>query len=127
VRFLIDTQVLITLSQQGTASLSVRARNVVEDEDSELLLSTVSITEIAVKAIIQKLTITAEDIRTAIEDLRLSVISFERRHTMQLFDLPLHHRDPFDRMLIATALSEGVPILSADKRFRSYRGLKIIL
>jgi PIN domain nuclease of toxin-antitoxin system len=43
-----------------------------------------------------------------------------------MFELPLHHRDPFDRMLIATALSEGVPIISQDGEFKSYRGLKVI-
>jgi PIN domain nuclease of toxin-antitoxin system len=45
---------------------------------------------------------------------------------MLMFDLPLHHRDPFDRMLIATALSEAVPIITADVEFKGYRGLKVI-
>lgn len=43
-----------------------------------------------------------------------------------MFDLPLHHRDPFDRMLIATALSEDVPIVSLDSEFKAYWGLKVI-
>jgi len=43
-----------------------------------------------------------------------------------MFELPLHHRDPFDRMLIATALFEGVPIISQDSEFKTYRGLRVI-
>jgi PIN domain nuclease of toxin-antitoxin system len=54
------------------------------------------------------------------------LIPFEPRHAIRMFDLPLHHRDPFDRMLIATALSEGVPIITDDKEFNAYRGLKVI-
>lgn len=58
--------------------------------------------------------------------MRLILIPFEPRHAIRMFDLPLHHRDPFDRMLIATALSEGVPIITDDKEFNAYRGLKVI-
>jgi PIN domain nuclease of toxin-antitoxin system len=45
---------------------------------------------------------------------------------MEMFDLPLHHGDPFDRMLIATALVEELPILSADALLREYKGLHVI-
>jgi PIN domain nuclease of toxin-antitoxin system len=40
--------------------------------------------------------------------------------------LPLHHRDPFDRMLIATAMVEGIPLVGSERKFKSYKGLKII-
>ena len=126
MRSLLDTQIFIALSQEGLESFSLRARKMIEDEESELLLSAVSITEIAVKASINKLAITAADASKAAEDLRLTLIPFEPRHAMRMFELPLHHRDPFDRMLIATALCEGVPIVSQDGEFKSYRGLKVI-
>ena len=45
---------------------------------------------------------------------------------MRMFETPMHHRDRSDRMLIAMALSEGVPIISEDSEFKSYRGLKVI-
>jgi PIN domain nuclease of toxin-antitoxin system len=126
VRLLLDTHIFISLSQNGIEGLSSRARRVIKDEDSDLLLSAVSITEIAVKAGINKLAITAPDVSQGAEDLRLILIPFEPRHAIRMFDLPLHHRDPFDRMLIATALSEGVPIITDDKEFNAYRGLKVI-
>jgi PIN domain nuclease of toxin-antitoxin system len=45
---------------------------------------------------------------------------------MQLFDLPVHHGDPFDRQIIAQALVEEIPIVTADEAFRLYHGLKVI-
>lgn len=126
MRLLLDTQIFIALSHEGLQAFSSRARKLIEDEDSELLLSAVSIAEIAVKASINKLAITAADASKATEDLQLTLIPFEPRHAMRMFELPLNHRDPFDRMLIATALSEGVPVVSRDSEFKNYRGLKVI-
>ena len=126
MRVLLDTQIFLILTQQGIEDVSSRVRKVVQDEDSELLLSAVSITEMAVKASISKLAITAPDLSKAAEDLRLTLIPFEARHAIRMFDLPLHHRDPFDRMLVATALSEGVPMITSDEQLKRYRGLKVI-
>lgn len=116
----------LELAQQRIERFGLHARKLIEDEDSDLLLSSVSITEIAIKTSIKKLEITTSDTLKAIQDLRLILIPFEPRHAMLMFDLPLHHRDPFDRMLIATALSEAVPIITADVEFKGYRGLKVI-
>jgi PIN domain nuclease of toxin-antitoxin system len=126
MRVLLDTQIFVVLAQQGIDGLSPRARKIVEDNDNDLLFSAASIVEIATKAIINKLEINASDTSKAVEDLRLIVIPFEPRHAMRMFDLPLHHRDPFDRMLIATALSEDVPIVSSDSEFKKYRRLRVI-
>ncbi|MGI9072335.1 MAG: type II toxin-antitoxin system VapC family toxin [Bryobacteraceae bacterium] len=126
MRVLLDTQVFIDLAQQHIERFGSQARKLIEDENSDLLFSAVSITEIAIKASIKKLGITASDVSKAVEDLRLILIPFEPRHATRMFDLPLHHRDPFDRMLIATALSEAVPIITEDVEFKGYRGVKVI-
>jgi PIN domain nuclease of toxin-antitoxin system len=126
VRVLLDTQIFIILARQGVDELSSRARKIVGDEDNDLLLSAVSIVEIATKASINKLKINALDTSKAAEDLRLIMIPFELRYAMRMFDLPLHDHDPFDRMLIATALSEDVPIVSSDSEFKKYRNLRVI-
>lgn len=126
MRFLLDTHIFIELAQEGLDGISRRARAIVENDENELLLSAVSITEIAVKASIDKLAIGQADLLQAVQDLRLSLISFEPRHALRLFQMPLHHRDPFDRMLIATALCEGLPIMSGDGEFRRYRGLRVV-
>ena len=126
MRLLLDTQIFIVLAQTGIDGVSTRPRKLIEDEENDLLLSVVSITETAVKAGINKLAITAREFSKACEDLRVIVIPFERQHAIRMFDLPLHHRDPFDRMLIATALAEDLPIIAKDAAFKAYRGLRVI-
>lgn len=126
MRLLLDTEAFLILARGEADLFTPRARALVEDEENSLLVSTVSFVEIAVKASIQKLAATAADISKGVADLRLTVIPFESHHALRMFDLPLHHRDPFDRMLIATALSEGVPVVGRDREFRKYRGLKVI-
>lgn len=82
--------------------------------------------EVAVKNAIGKLQMGEAEMQEAVRDLLLTVIPFEPRHSYRLFRLPLHHRDPFDRMLIATAYEEAMPVVGADRQFRKYRGLKVI-
>jgi PIN domain nuclease of toxin-antitoxin system len=63
-----------------------------------------------------------------LDDLMITVIPHTARHARRLYGLPLHHREPFDRMLIATALVEDIPVLTPDREFLKYRdiGLKVI-
>lgn len=126
MRVLLDTHKFLELAGHGAHSLSRESRKVVEDSANDLLLSAVSLTEIAVKTSLEKLHVSPGDIESAISDLHLIQIAFEPRHAKKLFDLPLHHRDPFDRMLIATALSEDVVLLSSDEAFKQYLGLRLI-
>jgi PIN domain nuclease of toxin-antitoxin system len=118
LRVLLDTQVFLELAQQRIERFGLHARKLIEDEDSDLLLSSVSITEIAIKTSIKKLEITTSDTLKAIQDLRLILIPFEPRHAMLMFDLPLHHRDPFDRMLSRPRFrrpSRSSPQMSSSK------------
>src|SRR5258708_12571729 len=78
--------------------------------DNELFCSAVSLMEIAVKNTIAKIDMPEELMRQAVRDLRLSILPFDARHAYEMFRLPLHHRDPFDRMIIATALVVKMPI-----------------
>ena len=126
MRVLLDTQAFIKLSDQGTEGLSKRAKEIVEDRENERLLSAISLTEMAIKTSAGKYDIKAADVSKASEYLRLKIINYEPRHAMGLFDLPMHHKDPFDRMLIATALIEDIPILGADREFKRYKGLSVI-
>lgn len=94
--------------------------------DTDRLFSTVSITEIALKRTIGKLNIEPHRLNSVIEKLAISVIPYTQEHAAKLFSLALLHRDPFDRMLIATALAEDIPLVSTDREFRKYRGLKLL-
>jgi PIN domain nuclease of toxin-antitoxin system len=82
--------------------------------------------EIAIKSGIGKLEMGEAEMRQAVRDLRATIIPFTPQHAYRLFSLPLHHRDPFDRMLIATATVENIPLVGSDRKFKSYKGLKVI-
>lgn len=130
MRILLDTQAAIILAdreQGGIEGIGKKARSVVEDASNELLLSAVSLTEIAVKSKIGKLAFFNRNrATTLVQDLQLTLVPYSATHAMRLFDLPLHHKDPFDRMLIATALVEGIPMVSADKQFTRYKGMSVL-
>lgn len=82
--------------------------------------------EIAAKNAIGKLDMSAAETNRAIRDLRLTTITFGPRHALRLFSLPLtDHHDPFDRMLICTALTEKVPVVGSDRKFKKYPGLEV--
>jgi PIN domain nuclease of toxin-antitoxin system len=65
-------------------------------------------------------------VRTGIQDFNLRILPYTSTHAYALYGLPLHHRDPFDRMIIAQALAEDIPIVTSDSQFRKYRDLTVI-
>ena len=105
------------------ANLSPVARTVIGDGKNDLLLSAATLWEIAVKVGIGKLEL-AEPFEPfahkAILDNDLTMLPIAIRHMATLTTLPLHHRDPFDRLLVAQAIVEGVPILSSDSALDAY-------
>jgi PIN domain nuclease of toxin-antitoxin system len=125
VRLLLDTAILIH-AVQSPERLSRRAVNALEDPENILELSTISLAEIAIKASLGKLAISSRLARQAIEDLDLRILPYSAEHALRLFELPLHHRDPFDRQIIAQALAEQIPVVTSDEAFRLYRGLKTV-
>lgn len=97
-----------------------------ENADNDLLVSSITMMEVATKNSIGKLKMGETEMREAIRDLGLRVLPFDARHAYRLFALPPHHRDPFDRMIIATALAEDIPLIGAAREFKKYKGLKVI-
>ncbi len=96
-----------------------------EDGSIERMLSAVSIVEVGIKSGLGKLKITESELQTALRDLQLKVIPFSATHAFGLFRLP-QRTDMFDRMLVATALALDAPIISGDREFSRYEGLKVI-
>jgi len=121
----LDTAVLI-FAAISPERLSNRATAILENEANVLELSAVSLSEIAIKTALGKLRISAAVARQAVEDLGIRVLPYTADHAFQLFDLPLHHGDPFDRQIIAQALSERIPIVTSEEKFSLYKGLKLI-
>jgi PIN domain nuclease of toxin-antitoxin system len=125
VRVLLDTAVLI-FAAISPERLSKRATVVLENEANVLELSAVSLSEIAITTALGKLRISADVARQTVEELSIRVLPYTADHAFQLFDLPLHHADPFDRQIIAQALAEKIPIVTSDEKFSLYKGLKLI-
>lgn len=123
MRVLVDTHAVLWFAE-GDARLSATARALLDDPVSNtLMLSIASCWEMAVKIGAGKLAVKpsyARFIRTAVRGGRFRLLSIKLRHTDAITYLPLHHRDPFDRMLIAQAMSEDVPVVSADAAFDAY-------
>jgi PIN domain nuclease of toxin-antitoxin system len=124
-RLLLDTAVLI-YAVESPGQLSRRAEAALQNETISLELSAVSLTEIAIKNSAGKLTFPAEVVRRAIEALGIRIVPYTAEHAFRLFELPLHHSDPFDRQIIAQALAENIAVATPDEKFSMYKGLKII-
>ena len=125
MRVLLDTAVLI-FAVESPQRLSKRALAAVINPENIRELSSVSLTEIAIKTILGKLNISAEIARQAIRDMDIRILPFTADHAFRLFEMPAHHRDPFDRQIIAQAFSEDIPVITSDQQFGLYKGLKLI-
>jgi PIN domain nuclease of toxin-antitoxin system len=117
VRLLLDTHVLIW-QQEGRLDLIGRATETIEAAD-ELLVSVISFVEIGVKVATGKLRMPA-GIREHVLDSGARLLNLSPEHGLGIAELPLHHRDPFDRLLISQARSEGLAIVTADPQFARY-------
>ena len=99
------------------------ARAIIEDASNTILLSIASAWEIAIKQSLGRLR-TGDSPETLIprllEESQTGLLAIELRHALKVASLPHHHRDPFDRLLVAQALEEGFPLLTADDALRRY-------
>ena len=122
MNLLLDTHTFLWFAW-GDKQLSHRTRSLIEDTGHTKYVSMASVWEMAIKLNLGKLKLTRpfEDfLIERVDDNGLEVLPIERTHTLQLVSMPLHHRDPFDRMLVAQCLTEDVPIFSIDAVFDAY-------
>ena len=125
MRVLLDT-VAFLWAVSSPERVSRRAMAILGGGGTLRQLSVISLTEIAIKQARGKLTFDKEAIMRGVEDLHLQILPYTAKHAYGLFDLPLHHSDPFDRQIIAQALSEDVPIVTSDRAFGLYRNVKVL-
>jgi|SRR5690348_18378059 len=125
MRVLLDA-VAFLFAIEDPGRLSRKARTVMGDPANQRELSVISLAEIAVKNAAGKLNLSREDAMDALRRLQVSMLAYAEAHALELMTLPVHHRDPFDRMLIAQALAEGLPVMTCDTEFRKYKGLQVI-
>ena len=122
MKLLIDTQSWLWM-QAAPERFSPEARDMVDDQDNVLLLSPVSAWEISTKYALGRLTLPippAEYVPSRMKSSGVDALPLQHSHALQVAELPWHHRDPFDRLLIAQAQVEGLPILSANRQLAAY-------
>lgn len=122
MRLLLDTNAwLWMIAAQGR--LNTDARGLVQDRRNELFLSAASSWEIAIKHAMGRLDLPAQPEGLIPEQMRKSGVvglAIEHAHALRVNSLPAHHRDPFDRLLVAQAQVESLAILTADPVFQRY-------
>jgi PIN domain nuclease of toxin-antitoxin system len=122
MRLLLDTQVWLWMVV-APDRLSPAARRFVSSEENELVLSAASSWEIAIKHAIGKLKLPGEPADLVPEWMArtgVTPLPVLHRHALHVASLPPHHRDPFDRLLVAQAQLEHLAVLTADRHFASY-------
>jgi PIN domain nuclease of toxin-antitoxin system len=122
VRLLLDTHAFLWFIAND-ARLTSLARGLLEDESHDLLLSTASIWEIAIKISIGKLHLGGPIPVFIPQQLalnRIELLDINLSHLEAVSSLPRHHRDPFDRLIIAQAAVEQLPIISVDDKLDPY-------
>lgn len=122
MRLLLDTHVVLW-QLQGARTVQLEAQQAIEEAE-ELAFSVVSFAEIGVKAAVGKLVV-PRDLHEHVLRSGLRILGLAPDHGLGVADLPMHHRDPFDRLLIAQARAEGLTIVTADRRFGAY-GVSVI-
>jgi PIN domain nuclease of toxin-antitoxin system len=125
MRLLLDTVTFIWAASDPER-LSRAAASALRKATAVREISVVSLTEIAFKQARGKLTFSKADATSGVADLRLRVLPYSAEHAFRLFDLPTHHADPFDRQIIAQALTEDMAVVTPDESFRLYEGLKVV-
>ncbi len=126
IKLLLDSHALIWYLR-GDSSLSDTARKAIEEGGNLRYVSAASFWEIAIKLSIAKIQLDYpfSELRQLIQLLGFELLPIEFDHTVQVSSLPLHHRDPFDRMLIAQALTENMTVVTKDPNFPLY-GVEVV-
>jgi PIN domain nuclease of toxin-antitoxin system len=120
---MIDTCSYVWLDEGDESRFAQRARELLLSPDTRLVLSTASIWELAIKFSIGKLKLRISlehSIREKVATGALSILHIAESHALRVAHLPLIHRDPFDRMLVAQSMIEELPVISPDRALDRY-------
>ncbi len=120
--YLLDTHAFLWFINDDL-SLSDTARAIIENPEHAIYLSIASVWEMSIKISLEKLRLPspfADFIDMQLHQNHFRLLEIKTKHAAMLLTLPFHHRDPFDRMLIAQAQTENMPIISRDAAFDAY-------
>lgn len=118
MRLLLDSHVWLW-ALMDPDRLAPEARDAIQDGANRVFVSAASLWEITIKQTDGKLA-TPQDLLTALDEARMEALPISREHAVVAGRLPLHHRDPFDRMLVAQATVDSLVVVTRDPLFRPY-------
>jgi PIN domain nuclease of toxin-antitoxin system len=118
LNFLIDTHILLWWLADDSA-LSFKARTLISDENSIIFVSVASIWEMIIKKALGKLK-TPDDFEKVLKENNIKELPITLQHVITIGHLPNHHKDPFDRMLVAQAKCETLTLITADEKLTFY-------
>lgn len=127
MKLLLDTHAFIWFIE-GVSRLPVKTQSLIASSENEVFVSIASFWELAIKISLGKLKL-SQDLPTVYQQTPnhgFDILQIESDAIFKLLTLPMHHRDPFDRVLIASALTQNMSIVSVDKHFSSYETLDVI-
>jgi PIN domain nuclease of toxin-antitoxin system len=119
LKLLLDTQAMLWAVGAPTR-LRPATRAAIEDPESDVVVSAVSVWEAAIKRALGKLEVAPLDLRAELDGARFSPLPVTWEHGLAAGALPRHHGDPFDRMLIAQAQLEGLTLVTSDHELAAY-------
>ena len=131
MRLLLDTHILLW-RLAGSDRLSAATLDLMDEQADELLASAASVWEVSIKWALRKgladdMPLSGQQFLAALGDAGIEVLPITAVHAAALDDLDLHHRDPFDRLLVATARVEGLTLLTSDTRLGAYgKAVKVV-
>ena len=107
---------------QDSKELSFKAAEIIEDQNNTLWLSIASLWEISIKLGLGKLRLqnSFSELEAVLQQLKIEVLLITFSDTERYLNLPLHHRDPFDRILVAQATNHSLVLISRDQAFDAY-------
>ena len=118
MKVLLDTHILLWWLDEDPA-LPPRAGDAIADSDTTVVVSAATAWEIAIKKAVGRLD-APDDLLDALDANAFDTLAITAAHALAAGELPAHHTDPFDRMLIAQARAEGLTLISVDRRFSDY-------
>jgi PIN domain nuclease of toxin-antitoxin system len=119
MRVLLDTHILLWWLKDDR-KLSNVAANIIEDDANDIFISAVNAWEIAIKKSLGRIQIDMDEFLESVENSGLGVLNVTVNHACLVSSLPGHHKDPFDRMLIAQSIVEPMRLLTHDEMLMQY-------
>ena len=125
MRILIDTNIVLW-AMSGSTKLSKAARREIEQADA-VYVSAASLWEIGIKVGLGKLDVDIDELSVLLTEAGFEPLPLSWKHARAIHALPHHHRDPFDRMLVAQAISEPLRLVTHDAQLAKYSDLVVVV